>query len=138
MHRPPSTLPQPNARPSLSSQYAGSLRSSASHARKTVTAAAECSPTFSTLLSRRSVVKYDKSKEVPAEVTARALEAAILAPNHFLTEPWRFYSCGPETKAKLAGLNEEKRKMAEGVPEMMVVTLASEHDLSEKLGLEDH
>lgn len=83
-------------------------------------------------------MQYDKSKEVPSEIRSRALEAAILAPNHFVTEPWRFYSCGPETKAKLAGLNEDKRKMVEGVPEMMVVTLVSEHDLSEKLGLEDH
>lgn len=93
---------------------------------------------FSALLGRRSVVKYDLSKQVPAEMTTRALEAAILAPNHFLSEPWRFYALGPETKAKLAGLNEDKRKMAEAVPEMMVVTVASEHELSEKLGLEDH
>merc|ERR1719512_473562 len=28
--------------------------------------------------------------------------------------------------------------MAEGVPEMLVVTVASEHPLAEKLGLEDH
>ena len=32
---------------------------------------------------------------------------------------------GPETKAKLCGLNEEKRKAAEGVPEWLVVTCAS-------------
>ena len=55
-----------------------------------------------------------------------------------MSEPWRFYTAGPETKAKLCGLNEEKRKAAEGVPEWLVVTCASEHDLSEKLGLEDH
>lgn len=83
-------------------------------------------------------MKYDASKPVPEEVTNRALEAAILAPNHFLSEPWRFYTCGDKTKEKLRGLNEDKRKMAEGVPEMLVVTIASEHDLSEKLGLEDH
>lgn len=93
---------------------------------------------FSPLTARRSVVKYDIDKPVPEEVTTRALEAAILAPNHFLSEPWRFYTCGPETKEKLRGLNEDKRKMVEGVPEMLVVTVASEHDLSEKLGLEDH
>ena len=34
---------------------------------------------------------------------------------HFLSEPWRFYTCGPETKAKLCGLNEDKRKAAEPV-----------------------
>ena len=71
-------------------------------------------------------------------MTQKALEAAILAPNHFLSEPWRFYTCGPETKAKLCGLNEDKRAAAEAVPEWLVVTCKSEHDLSEKLGLEDH
>ena len=89
------------------------------------------------LKARRSVAKYS-DKAVPASATTKALEAAIQAPNHFLSEPWRFYTAGPETKAKLCGLNEEKRKAAEGVPEWLVVTCASEHDLSEKLGLEDH
>merc|ERR1719321_2511001 len=55
-----------------------------------------------------------------------------------MTEPWRFYALGAETRAKLAAMNEDKRKLAEAVPEMMVVTVASEHDLSAKLGLEDH
>ena len=90
------------------------------------------------LLARRSVVKYDASKAVPSDVTQRALEAAIMAPNHFLSEPWRFYSCGAETKAKLCGLNEDKRAMAEGVPEWLIVTLATEHEIDSKLGLEDH
>ena len=54
-----------------------------------------------------------------------------------MSEPWRFYSCGPETKAKLCGLNEEKRAAAEGVPEWLIVTLASEHAEGEKLFYED-
>ena len=95
------------------------------------------STALNALKARRSVVKYS-DKAVPASATTKALEAAIQAPNHFLSEPWRFYTAGPETKAKLCGLNEEKRKAAEGVPEWLVVTCASEHDLSEKLGLEDH
>jgi len=90
------------------------------------------------ILARRSVAKYDMEKAVPADATERALQAAILAPNHFLSEPWRFYTCGPETKAKLCGLNEEKRAMAEKVPEWLVVTLATEHEIDAKLGLEDH
>jgi len=89
------------------------------------------------LKARRSVAKYS-DKAVPASATQKALEAAIQAPNHFLSEPWRFYTAGPETKAKLCGLNEDKRAAAEGVPEWLIVTCASEHDLSEKLGLEDH
>ena len=89
------------------------------------------------LLARRSTVKFDASA-VPADVTQRALAAAILAPNHFLSEPWRFYTCGPDTKAKLCGLNEDKRKAAEAVPEWLVVTVVSEHEIDSKLGLEDH
>ena len=97
------------------------------------------------LKARRSVAKYS-DKAVPAAATTKALEAAIQAPNHFLSEPydpvsapcctdhsldasrmrrWRFYTAGPETKAKLCGLNEEKRKAAEGVPEWLIVTCAS-------------
>ena len=38
------------------------------------------------LKARRSVVKYS-SKRVPKAATQRALEAAIMAPNHFLSEP---------------------------------------------------
>lgn len=97
---------------------------------------------FSPLLSRRSVAKY-VDEPVPKEIVDRALEAAILAPNHFLSEPWRFYTCGPETKAKLCGLNEDKRKMFEGVPEWLIVTVCTEHldengAISAKLALEDH
>ena len=39
------------------------------------------------LKARRSVVKYS-SKRVPTASTKRALEAAIMAPNHFLSEPY--------------------------------------------------
>lgn len=74
---------------------------------------------------------------VPAAVQ-KALSAAIMAPNHFLSEPWRFYLCGPETKAKLCGLNEDKRKAAEAVPEWLIVTLKSEHEANSKLYYEDH
>ena len=90
------------------------------------------------LLARRSVAKYDSARSVPAEATERALQAAIMAPNHFLSEPWRFYTCGEQTKAKLCGLNEDKRAAAEAVPEWMIVTMQSEHEIDAKLGLEDH
>ena len=45
------------------------------------------------LKARRSVVKYS-DKAVPASATTKALEAAVQAPNHFLSEPWRFYTAG--------------------------------------------
>ena len=89
------------------------------------------------LLTRRSHVKYAK-KKVPQAAVDRALEAAILAPNHFLSEPWRFYQCGAETIKKFAALNADKADACLAVPGMMVVTLTSKHKLDEKLGLEDH
>merc|ERR1719424_1838430 len=96
---------------------------------------------FSPLLARRSVVKYDTAKAVAPEVVTKALEAAILAPNHFLSEPWRFYDCGAETKAALCNLNSEKTKAFEGVPGWTVVTCVPDVDDAgqlTKLGLEDH
>ena len=87
------------------------------------------------LLARRSVAKYDSARSVPADATERALRAAIMAPNHFLSEPWRFYTCGEQTKAKLCGLNEDKRAAAEAVPEWMIVTMTSEHEVSRATAL---
>mmetsp|Transcript_9858 Transcript_9858/g.16421 ORF Transcript_9858/g.16421 Transcript_9858/m.16421 type:complete len:237 (+) Transcript_9858:18-728(+) len=97
---------------------------------------------FSALAQRRSVAKYDSSRKVPSSIVQSALQAAILAPNHFLTEPWRFYQCGSTTRDVLCTLNEEKRAMFEGVPGWIVVTVATEYDemglISTKQGLEDH
>ena len=94
-------------------------------------------------LTRRSVVKYDVEKAVPEAAITGALEAATLAPNHFLNEPWRFYQAGPETIAKLCALNEEKTAMFAGVPGWMIVTIAASEygedgSISTKKGLEDH
>ncbi len=43
----------------------------------------------------------------PEAIIHRALEQARWAPNHKLTEPWRFYLVGPETAEALARLNAE-------------------------------
>lgn len=89
------------------------------------------------LLARRSVVKY-LDKPVGRDIVDRALASAIMAPNHFLSEPWRFYIAGPETKEKLATMTPEKESMFRRVPNWCVVTMKSEHALDAKLGLEDH
>ena len=79
--------------------------------------AVQCAASMSVpWVTRRSVAKYDVGRAVPTEIVSAALDAAVLAPCHFLTEPWRFYECGPETRAKLCALNEEKKAMFEGVP----------------------
>lgn len=86
------------------------------------------------ILTRRSHTKFI-AKGIPQSVVDRALNAAIHAPNHFLTEPWRFYQCGGNTIAKIAALNEDK---AQALPRnMMIVTIKSKHAIDAKLGLED-
>ncbi len=52
------------------------------------------------LKSRRTVHNYEP-RAVPDDIVERALEAARWAPNHKLTNPWRFYLIGPETKARI-------------------------------------
>jgi nitroreductase len=42
------------------------------------------------LAARRSVAVLDPEAAVPQEAVERALELAVLAPNHRLTQPWRF------------------------------------------------
>lgn len=51
--------------------------------------------------TRRSIVRF-RDEPVPAEQLLEILEAGIWAPNHHLTEPWRFVVIGPETQGVLA------------------------------------
>jgi nitroreductase len=50
---------------------------------------------------------------VPPEVVEELLELARWAPNHFVTEPWRFRVIGPETFERLvaAGRPNERTKL---------------------------
>jgi nitroreductase len=51
--------------------------------------------------SRRSIFKF-KAEPVTRAIVDRILEAGIWAPNHHLTEPWRFIVLGPRAKEILA------------------------------------
>jgi nitroreductase len=48
------------------------------------------------LLGRRTVNLYLQTP-VPDELLHEAIEVATWAPNHHVTEPWRFYQLGPQT-----------------------------------------
>jgi len=94
------------------------------------------------LPARRSVAKYTDEK-VPAEAVTKAAEAALMAPNHFLSEPTRMYDLGSEAVEKLSELNADKAKMFSGIPGWMLFTIKTEHldedgGISAKLALEDH
>jgi nitroreductase len=51
--------------------------------------------------SRRTHKRFG-DEPVPREVVAELLDLARWAPNHHLTEPWRFRVLGPESLARLA------------------------------------
>ena len=61
-----------------------------------------------TIRSRRSIFHF-KSDPVPAESVLKIFEAAVWAPNHGRTEPWRFTILGEQTKLKVA---EQYRELA--------------------------
>jgi len=53
------------------------------------------------LLTRRSIAKL-RPEPVPRKVVEEILEAAIWAPNHKRTEPWRFFVFSGDSRARLA------------------------------------
>lgn len=53
--------------------------------------------------TRRTIARF-RDEPVPPATLESILAAAIWAPNHHLTEPWRFVILGPETQGQLAGM----------------------------------
>jgi nitroreductase len=72
--------------------------------------------------TRRTHKAYD-AEPVPRGVVEELLELARWAPNHHLTEPWRFRVIGPETFERLvaAGQPNEASKLGRA-PTLVVVT----------------
>lgn len=65
------------------------------------------------ILDRRSIREFT-DREVSSEEIERLLEAAAHAPNHRMTQPWRFYVLGPEARrAYGASLGARKAKRVE-------------------------
>jgi nitroreductase len=52
------------------------------------------------ITSRRNIKKF-KSDTIKLDLIYSWLEAAKMAPNHRMTEPWEVYFVGPVTRAKL-------------------------------------
>lgn len=97
---------------------------------------------------RRSVDRF--APELPdAAIVRAAVETARWAPNHRLTNPWRFYLLGAQTRAAVIDLNTSlvaqqrgdaaaaaKDKRWRGVPGWLVVTCR--HDADERVAREDY
>lgn len=62
------------------------------------------------IAQRRSIKKF-QDRPVTREEIAALLDAAVLAPNHHLTQPWRFYVLGPESRRRYGeALGERKAR----------------------------
>jgi nitroreductase len=66
------------------------------------------------LIRERRTVHNFLPQRPPEETILRAIDAARWAPNHYLTEPWRFYLLGPESADAIARLNSELVRAAQG------------------------
>jgi len=65
------------------------------------------------ILTRRTVHEYT-TQAVPQEWIESALQGALRAPNHKLTNPWRFYQIGPATREVIVDIAlEAKREFRE-------------------------
>ena len=60
-------------------------------------------------IHRRTSVRRFRPDPVPRELVARLLDAAVRAPNHKLTEPWRFTILTGDARGRLADLRAAHR-----------------------------
>jgi nitroreductase len=82
------------------------------------------------LAHARRTHKAFGSEPVPRETLLELLDVARLAPNHHLTQPWRFRVLGPETLARVkevAGPSEAVK--LERAPTLVVASAALTGDL---------
>lgn len=60
-------------------------------------------------IHRRTSVRRFRPDPVPHDIIARLLDAAVRAPNHKLTEPWRFTVLTGAARERFAGLRADHR-----------------------------
>jgi nitroreductase len=71
---------------------------------------------YEALLTRRTIYKFE-DKPVPEDVLERALEAGRWAPNHRITEPWRFTLVGVAARETLGRVADRlAREKAAAMP----------------------
>ncbi len=62
---------------------------------------------FAEVLRGRRTIDLYLDIEIPPDLVREAIEAAVWAPNHHVTEPWRFYLFGRETIERCLDLCED-------------------------------
>jgi len=78
---------------------------------------------YDVITERRTVHRYAE-RALPPGLLERALEAAIAAPNHKLTEPWRFARAGHCTRAGLVAIGLDLLTQGGALP-LSAATLAN-------------
>jgi nitroreductase len=68
---------------------------------------------YEAITSRRSIGRVSQ-KEVPRETIEKILESAIHAPNHKITEPWRFHVFTGKGRGELAKARAEVARLMAG------------------------
>jgi nitroreductase len=63
---------------------------------------------------RRTIHNFQPDRLPPREHIIAAISHAMWAPNHHITEPWRFYLIGEQTKERICVLNAEILQQARG------------------------
>ena len=82
-----------------------------------------------TLRARRSIRQFSP-REITREEIESMLDAAVTAPNHRLTQPWRFYVLGPQARHAygLALGNRKAKKIEDATAaDTMRNNVANEH-----------
>src|SRR4051812_11857005 len=79
--------------------------------------------------ARRSIKRFTDRPITRAEIET-LLESATLAPNHRLTQPWRFYVLGPDARyayGHALGVRKAKKIEDPAAAQAMRETVAQEH-----------
>jgi len=80
--------------------------------------------------ARRSIKTFTE-REVPRTEIERLLEAAVRAPNHRMTEPWRFYVLGPRARrayGEVLGARKAKKVQDPAAAAAVRSKVADEHE----------
>jgi nitroreductase len=93
------------------------------------------------IISRRTIHDFIPGKVPEKDMIKEAIEKACWAPNHHITEPWRFYMLEKETISSVCELNKEmlleikgleaaekKYKRWMGIPGWLIVTCQKSDD----------
>jgi len=84
---------------------------------------------FETIASRRSIKRFT-DRPVSREEIKRLFDAAVQAPNHRMTEPWRFYVLGPDARygyGEALGARKAKKVEDGEAAEAVLIKVAEAH-----------